>query len=147
MFKSVAPSFAVEMVDLAVRDSAEIESAIELLAQHPNSCLVIPGDTYVDVATRRRMIIAKTALNQLPTLYTNPIFVREGGLMSYAVDPADQYRGAASYVDRILKGENPADLPVQQPSKFNLAINLKTAAALGLSVPLTLHASADEVIE
>jgi putative ABC transport system substrate-binding protein len=147
MFKAVAPSLAMEPLDRPVRERSDLESTIEALARLPDSGLVVPGDTYVEAANHRRVIIGLAASHRLPALYTNPGFVREGGLMSYALDPLEQYRGAASYVDRILKGETPADLPVQQPSKFTLAINLKTAAALGLSIPLTLHASADEVIE
>jgi putative ABC transport system substrate-binding protein len=147
MFKTVAPTFAVEPVDLPVRDRGEIESGIDALARQPNSCLVVPGDSYIENPDRRTLIVAQTASRRLPALYTFRGFVREGGLMSYGIDQVEQYRGAASYVDRILKGESPADLPVQAPTKFELAINLRTAAALGLTVPLTLHASADEVIE
>ncbi|MFI4960363.1 MAG: ABC transporter substrate binding protein [Hyphomicrobiales bacterium] len=87
------------------------------------------------------------ASHRLPALYTNPGFARDGGLMSYGIDQLDQFRGAASYVNRILKGETPADLPIQQPTKFAFVINLRTAKALGLTVPLTLQTSADEVIE
>ena len=92
-------------------------------------------------------IVELTALHRVPTMYPGPEFVTAGGLMSYGVDQIDPYRRAASYVDRILKGETPTDLPVQQPTKFELVINLRTAKALGLTVPLTLQASADEVIE
>lgn len=147
MFKTVAPSFAIEPIELPVRERSEFESSIERLARTPNSGLVVPGDTYVEAADHRRLIVALAASRRLPALYTNPRFVHEGGLMSYGIDQMEQYRGAAGYVDRILKGEKPGDLPVQQPSKFELAINLSAAKALGLTVPLTLHASAGEVIE
>jgi putative ABC transport system substrate-binding protein len=147
MFKAVAPSLSVQSIDLPVQDDRGIINAIEALAREPNSCLIVPGDTYVDRAESRKLIIAKTAASRLPALYTNPAFVREGGLLSYAIDPTEQYRGAAAYVDRIRKGEAPGDLPVQQPAKFKLAINLRAARLIGLTIPLTLHASADEVIE
>ena len=147
MFRTVAPSFAIEPIDLPVRERGDIERAIEQLVRQPNSCLVVTGDTYVEVAEHRRLIIALAAAGRLPALYTRRDFVRDGGLMSYGIDQMEQYRGAATYVDRILKGEAPADLPVQAPTKFELAINLRTARELGLTVPLTLHASADEVIE
>jgi putative ABC transport system substrate-binding protein len=147
MFRTVAPSFSVEPIDLPVRDRAGIEGAIEQLSRQPDSCLIVPGDSYVEAPGMRGSIVVLTAARRLPALYTFRGFVRDGGLMSYGIDQVDQYRRAASYVDRILKGEGPADLPVQAPTKFELALNLTTAKALGLTVPLTLHASADEVIE
>ena len=147
MFNTVAPSFAIDPIPAPVRDRADIERTIELLAHEVNSGLILPGDTYVDNLDVRKFVVGLAASHRLPALYTNPGFARDGGLMSYGVDQLDQYRGAASYVNRILKGETPADLPVQQPTKFELVINLKTARALGLTVPLTLQASADELIE
>jgi putative tryptophan/tyrosine transport system substrate-binding protein len=146
-FDTVAPSFAIEPIAAPIRDRADIERTIQSLAQRPNDGLIVPGDTFVDVPELRRFIIDMTARYGVPALYTRPEFVTEGGLVCYGIDRFDPYRRAASYVDRILKGETPADLPVQQPIKFELIINLKTAKSLGLSVPLTLQASADEVIE
>ena len=142
-----APSFAIEPITAPIRDRSDIEPTIESLARGPNGGLILPSDTFFESPSVRKFIVELTALHRLPALYTRPEFVRDGGLMSYAIDQLDQYRGAASYVNRILKGETPADLPVQQPTKFELVINLKTARALGLTVPLSLQASADEVIE
>ena len=147
MFNTVAPSFAIEPITAPVRDRSDVERTIESLAREPNSGLILPNDTFVENPTVRKFIVGLTALHRLPALYPNPEFVRDGGLMSYGIDQLDQYRGAASYVNRILKGETPADLPVQQPAKFELVINLKTARALGLTVPMSLQASADEVID
>jgi putative ABC transport system substrate-binding protein len=147
MFNTVAPSFAIEPIAAPVRDRADIEQTIESLAREAGGGLILPGDTYVDNPDVRKFIVGLAASHRLPALYTNPEFARDGGLMSYYLDVLDQYRGAASYVNRILKGETPADLPVQQPTKFEFVINLKTARALGLTVPLTLQTSADEVIE
>jgi len=147
MFNTVAPSFAIEPITVPIHDRADIERAIESLARRPNGGLILPGDTYVENSDVRKFIVGLAALHRLPALYTNPKFARDGGLMSYGIDQIDQYRGAASYVNRILKGETPSDLPVQQPTKFEFVINLKTARALGLTVPLTLQTSADEVIE
>jgi putative ABC transport system substrate-binding protein len=147
MFNTVAPSFAIEPITAPVRDRSDIERTIESLAREPNGGLILPGDSYVDNLDVRKFIVGLAASHRLPALYTNPGFARDGGLMSYGVDQLDQFRGAASYVSRILKGETPADLPIQQPTKFEFVINLKTARALGLTVPLTLQTSADEVIE
>jgi putative ABC transport system substrate-binding protein len=147
MFNSVAPSFAIEPITAPVRDRADIERTIESLARGPDGGLILPSDTFVENPSVRKFIVGLTALHRLPALYPNPEFVRDGGLVSYGIDQLDQYRGAASYVNRILKGETPADLPVQQPAKFALVINLKTARSLGLTVPMSLQASADEVIE
>jgi putative ABC transport system substrate-binding protein len=147
MFKSVAPSFAIEPITAPVQDRTDIERTIESLAREPNGGLILPSDTFVENPSVRKFIVGLVATHRLPALYTNQEFVRDGGLMSYGIDQLDQYRGAASYVNRILKGETPADLPVQQPAKFELVINLKTARTLGLTVPLSSQASADEVIE
>jgi putative ABC transport system substrate-binding protein len=147
MFNIVAPSFAIEPIAAPVRDQSDVERTIESLARGPNSGLILPNDTFVENPIVRKFIVELAALHRLPALYPNPEFVRDGGLMSYGIDQLDQYRGAATYVNRILKGEAPADLPVQQPAKFELVINLKTARALGLTVPMSLQASADQVIE
>jgi putative ABC transport system substrate-binding protein len=147
MFNTVAPSFAIEPITAPVQDRADIERTIESLAREANGGLILPGDSYVDNPDVRKFIVGLAASRRLPALYTNPAFARDGGLMSYGIDQLDQYRGAASYVNRILKGETPADLPVQQPTKFDFVINLRTAKALGLAMPLALQASADELIE
>lgn len=147
MFNTVAPSFAIEPITAPVRNRADIERTIESLAREANGGLILPGDSYVDNPDLRKFVVGLAASHRLPALYTNPRFVRDGGLMSYGIDQLDQFRGAASYVNRILRGETPADLPIQQPAKFEFVINLRTARALGLTVPLTLQTSADEVIE
>jgi putative ABC transport system substrate-binding protein len=118
----------------------------DFIARGSNGGLIMVGPTS-SVQRHRDLIIALAARHRLPAIYPNVIFVISGGLISYAPDPIDQYRRAAGYVDRILKGEKPADLPVQASTKYELAINLKTAKALGLIVPPTLLARADEVIE
>jgi putative tryptophan/tyrosine transport system substrate-binding protein len=128
-----------------VRNAAEIERAIDVFARESNGgLLVLPNPVNEG---NRNLIIAMAARHRLPAVYAFRFFVTDGGLISYGVDLADQYRQAASYVDRILRGEKPAELPVQQPTKFALVINLKTAKALGLEIPPTLLARADEVIE
>ena len=126
-------------------DAAEIERVIDTLAREPNGGLVVLPDVFTTV--HRDLIIALVARDRLPAIYPFRYFATRGGLMSYGFDTVDVYRQAASYVDRILKGEKPADLPVQAPTKYELVINLKTAKALGLEVPPTLLARADEVIE
>jgi putative tryptophan/tyrosine transport system substrate-binding protein len=145
VIQAVAPSVGAEVTPVNVRDAGEIERAITAFARSPNGGLVVTGSTLAGV--HRDLIIALAARYKLPAVYPIPYFGRSGGLMSYGPDSVDQYRRAASYVDRILKGEKPADLPVQQPTKYELVINLKTAKALGLEVPPTLLARADEVIE
>jgi putative tryptophan/tyrosine transport system substrate-binding protein len=140
-----APSLGVEVNPVNVRDAGEIERAIAAFARASNGGLIVPGSALANV--HRDLIIALAARHQLPAAYANRVYVTGGGLISYGVDTLDQYRRAAGYVDRILKGEKPADLPVQLPTKFELVINLKTAKALGLTVPQTLLAIADEVIE
>jgi putative ABC transport system substrate-binding protein len=147
MFDSVAPSFAVEPLPAPVRDRGDIERTIATLARGPNAGLIVPGDTFVETPDVRKYIVGLAASHRLPALYTTPGFARDGGLMSYGIDQLDQYRGAASYVHRILKGETPADLPVQQPTRFSLVLNVSAARTLGLVIPMTLQASADEVIE
>jgi putative ABC transport system substrate-binding protein len=143
--QAVAPSFGVELSPLDVRDAGEIESGITAFARGSNEGLIVVGNPTASV--HRDLIIALAARHRLPAVHPYRFFVTSGGLMSYGPDTIDQYRSAAGYVDRILKGEKPADLPVQTPTKFELAINLKTAKALGLDVPPNLLARADEVIE
>jgi putative tryptophan/tyrosine transport system substrate-binding protein len=135
----------VQLTPAGVRDVAGVERAIDLFAREPNTGVIVLPSPLTE--GNRKLVIALAARHRLPTAYAFRHFVTDGGLISYGVDLADQYRQAASYVDRILRGEKPAELPVQQPTKFELAINLKTAKALGLEIPPTLLARADEVIE
>ena len=145
--QSVAPSLGVELRPVEARDAGEIERAITAFARGSNSGLILVGPTS-SVERYRDLIVALAARHRLPAIYpSGRFYVTGGGLISYGPDPIDQYRRAAGYVDRILKGEKPADLPVQQPTKFELIVNLKTAKALGLTVPETLLARVDEVIE
>ena len=138
-------SFAVRLTPADVQGPAEIERAIEAFAREPNGGLIVlPGPIAI---AHRELISALAARHRLPAAYPFRFFVTDGGLVSYGANPADQSRQAAGYVDRILKGEKPADLPVQQPTKFELVINLKTAKALGLEIPAILLARFDEVIE
>jgi ABC-type uncharacterized transport system substrate-binding protein len=143
--QSVAPSLGVELSPIDVRDAGEIERAITALGPQSNSGLIVL--TGASGARHRDLIITLAARHRLPAVYPDRVFVTDGGLLSYDSDRVDQYRRAAGYVDRILKGEKPADLPVQAPTKYELVVNLKTAKALGLEVPATLLATADEVIE
>jgi len=145
VIQSVASSVGVEVNPVNVRDAAEIERGIAAFARVPNGGLVVTGSALA--ANHRKLIITLAAQYKLPTVYFQRRFVVSGGLISYGADFIDQYRQAASYVDRILKGEKPADLRVQAPTKYVLTINLKTAKALGHTVPPTLLARADEVIE
>lgn len=144
-FETFAPSIGVEPIAVPVQNPAEIERAIEAVARHPNSGLLAPPD--VTVTTHRELILALATQHRLPAAYWNYAFVLGGGLISYGPDLIDQYRRAALYIDRILKGDKSADLPVQQPTKFELAINLRTAKALNLTVPTQLLTRADHVIE
>jgi len=144
--QTVAPSLGAELTPVGVRDAGEIERAITAFARGPNGGLILVGPTS-SVQRHRDLILTLAARHRLPAVYSNRIFVTSGGLISYGPDSVDQYRLAARYVDRILKGERPADLPVQAPTKYELVINLKTAKTLGLEVPSTLLARADEVIE
>ena len=143
--EAVAPSLGVQVTPTAGRDAADIESAIEAFARGPDGGVIVLPDL---VAYRNReLFVALAARYRLPAVYPVRLFATKGGLLSYGVDQINESRQAASYVDRILKGEKPADLPVQAPIKFELVINLKTAEALGLKVPPTLLTRADEVIE
>ena len=128
-----------------MRDAGEIERAVTAFARSGNGGLIVTGSALSNV--HRGLIVTLAARHKLPAVYWDRTPVTGGGLMSYGADLRDQYRRAAGYVDRILKGEKPADLPVQAPTKYELVINLKTARALGLPVPPTLLARADEVIE
>jgi ABC-type uncharacterized transport system substrate-binding protein len=143
--QAVAPSFGVELRPVDVRDGPEIERAVAAFARASNGGLIVTGSTLALV--HRDLIVTLAARHKLPAVYFQRVFVTSGGLISYAPDQIDQFRRAADYVDRILKGERPADLPVQAPTKLELVINLKTARALGLEVPPMLLARADEVIE
>ena len=143
--QAVAPSLGVEVSPVNVRDADEIERAVADFARSPDGGLIITGSALAVV--HRHLIITLAAKHQLPAVYFQRTLVADGGLISYGADVLDQYRRAAGYVGRILKGEKPADLPVQAPTKYELVINLKTAKTLGLTVPPTLLALADEVIE
>jgi putative ABC transport system substrate-binding protein len=143
--QTAAPSFGVELRPVGVRDVGEIERGLTGMARGSNGRLIVTGSA--PAAVHRDLIIALAAQQQLPAIYPFRYFVVQGGLVSYGADPVDQFRRAAGYVDRILRGEKPGDLPVQTPTKYELAINLKTAKALGLEVPPMLLARADEVIE
>ena len=143
--QAVAASFAVELTPIGVRDATEIERGIEEFAHGQNDGLIITASPLT--AVHRNLIISLAAKHRLPAVYPFRYHVTAGGLMSYGADPIDQYRRAAGYVDRILRGEKASDLPVQAPTKYQLVINLKTSKALGLTVPASLYASATEVIE
>jgi len=143
--QAVAPSFGVELSPIDLRDAGEIERALGAFARNPNGGLIVTAGNLTLV--HRELIITLAARHWLPAVYWNRFYVTGGGLMSYGPDPIDQYRQAAGYVDRILKGEKPADLPVQAPTKYELVINLKTAKVLDIEIPTTVLARADEVIE
>jgi putative ABC transport system substrate-binding protein len=143
--QGAAPSFRVELFPVDVRDAGDIERAVAAFARAPNGGLIVTASA--EAVVHRDLIVSLAARHQLPAVYTQRVFVTNGGLIAYGPDFTDQWRRAAGYVDRILRGEKPADLPVQAPTKYELVINLKTAKALGLDVPPTLLARADEVIE
>jgi putative ABC transport system substrate-binding protein len=143
--QAVAPSFGVEVIPIDVEDAPDIERAVTAFARGPNGGMIVTQSALA--LLHRELIVALAARYKLPAVHINRVWAITGGLISYGADPADQIRRAASYIDRILKGEKPADLPVQAPVKYELVINLKTARALGLTVPDTLLARADEVIE
>jgi putative ABC transport system substrate-binding protein len=144
--QTVAPSFHVELTPIGVRDPGEIERGIMAFARGSNGGLIMVGPG-ASVLPYRDLIVTLAARYRLPAVYSNSSFVTRGGLISYTINYIDQYRRAAGYVDRILRGEKPADLPVQRPTKFETLINLKTAKELDLTVPETLLATADEVIQ
>ena len=143
--QSVAPAIGVELTAFDARDAGEIERAVTAFAREPNGGLIVLASG--SAIGRRNIIIALAAKYRLPVVYPFRFFVTDGGLISYGPESIDPYRRAASYVDRILKGEKPADLPVQAPTKYELVINLKTAKALNLTIPADVLARADEVIE
>jgi ABC-type uncharacterized transport system substrate-binding protein len=144
-FKAAAPSFAVEAIAAPVRNGSELESIIAAQAREPNGGLIAMPDSFTDA--HRVEITSLAARYRLPAIYPFRFFAEVGGLLSYGVDRTDNFRRAAKYVDRILKGEKPAEIPVQAPINFELVVNLKTAKALGLEVPLHLQQLADEIIE
>jgi putative tryptophan/tyrosine transport system substrate-binding protein len=143
--QGAAPSLRMEVKPINVRDAGEIERDITAFARSSNGGLILTGSGFAPI--HRDLIIKLAARHKLPAVYYERYFVTAGGLISYGPDLVDQFRRAAGYVDRILKGEKPADLPVQTPTKYEFAVNLKTAKALGLTVPPSLLATADEVIE
>ena len=143
-FETAARSLKVVSITAPVLSDVEIETAITALGREPGGGLVVAGGF---AFTYRVPIISAAARNNVPAVYAIPFFARDGGLLSYGPDQVGTFRGAATYVDRILRGEKPGDLPVQFPTKFEMVVNLKTAKALGLTVPPSLLARADEVIE
>jgi len=143
--QAVAPSFGVELSPLGVGDASEIQHTLSSFAPGSNGGLIVTASALA--LAHRDLITTLAARHKLPAVYFQRPFVAGGGLISYGPDPIDPYRRAAGYVDRILKGEKPAELPVQAPTKYEMVINLKTAKTLGLEVPTTLLARADEVIE
>jgi putative ABC transport system substrate-binding protein len=142
---AAAAALGLKAVIVPVKDPAEIAPAIEMFAREPNGSLLAPGDQ--TIVTFRKPIIAAATGHRLPAVYGRREFVVDGGLVSYGVDIAENYRNAAGYADRILRGEKPADLPVQQPTKFELVVNLKASKAIGLTIPESFLLRADEVIE
>jgi putative ABC transport system substrate-binding protein len=145
VIQSVAPSVGMEVMPIDSANAAEIERAVSDFAREPNGGLIVTAAA--SGITQRELIVSLAARYKLPAVYFARDFVDSGGLISYGVDYVDQYRRAASYVDRILKGEKPADMPVQAPTKYYLVINIRTAKALGVTLPTSLLAHADEVIE
>jgi putative ABC transport system substrate-binding protein len=143
--QTAAPPFGVEVVPVDVRDASEIERAVAVFAHSSNGALIVPGSA--SAVIHRDLIVALAGRYKLPAVFYERYFVAAGGLISYGPDFLDLFRRAAGYVDRILKGEKPADLPVQAPTKYELVVNLKTAKALGLTIPQSVIARADEVIE
>ena len=144
-FETSAPQYGIKPIRMDVRDAAELERSVEALAREPNAGLI--GVPALTLTQHRELVIRMLAQHRLPAIYPYRYFPVQGGLASYGIDVNDMWRRSATYIDRILKGANPADLPVQAPTKFEFIINLKTARALGLNLPPTLIASADEVID
>jgi putative ABC transport system substrate-binding protein len=143
--ETAAPSLKVRLITAPVHSDGEIETAIAALGREPGGGLVVLGDVFTSV--HRASILTTAARNNVPAVYNLSAFVRDGGLLSYGVDTVDPYRRAATYVNRILRGEKPGDLPVQLPTKFEMVVNRKTATALGLAIPPSILLRADEVIE
>jgi len=144
-FETAARSLKVEPMMAPVRSDAEIETAITALGREPGGGLVVMPDGFI--TPHRAPIISAASRNNVPAVYASSVFVRDGGLLSYDIDRVDNFRRAATYVDRILRGAKPGDLPVQFPTKFEMVVNLKTAKALGLTVPPSILLRATEVIE
>ena len=145
--ETAARSLKAEPIPALVHSDVEIKTAIIALGREPGGGLVVLPDTFTFSPAHRASIILAAARNNVPAVYWSSSFARVGGLLSYGVDPVDITRRAATYVDRILRGAKPGDLPVQFPTKFEMAVNLKTARALGLMIPETLLATADELIQ
>jgi putative tryptophan/tyrosine transport system substrate-binding protein len=143
--QTVAPALGVELTPIGVRDAGEVERAVTAFARGSTDGMIVTPST--GTLVHRELIATVAARHRLPAVYGFRHFVTVGGLLSYGPNTVDQFRRAAGYVDRILKGEKPADLPVQAPTKHELVINLKTARAIGIEIPPTLLARADEVIE
>jgi len=143
--QSAAPSFGVELFPIGMRDFKEIERGVESVAGGPNGGLIVPAGR--SAAVMRRPIVELAARHRLPTVYSDRVFVTDGGLLSYGPDRDEQYGHAAGHINRILRGEKPSDLPVEAPTKYEIAVNVKTAKALGLTIPPTLLARADDVVE
>ncbi len=144
--EATAPSLGVEVIAAPVHDTGDIKAAIESLSGQPNGGLILPNDIFT-LSIHQKLIVELAARHRLPSIASLSDFVRGGGLVSYDIPLVEQFRGAAFYVDRVLKGEKPGDLPVQLPTKYQLMINLKTATSLGIELPMGLMLSADEVIE
>jgi putative ABC transport system substrate-binding protein len=144
-FETAARTLKVEPIIAPVCSDVEIETAIVALGREPGGGLVVMAGGFL--VAHRAPIISAAAQNNVPAVYNSSFYARDGGLLSYGPDPLDNYRGAASYVDRILRGEKPGDLPVQFPTKFEMVVNRKTATALGLAIPPSILLRADEVIE
>jgi len=140
-----AASLRVEITEALVRDDGEIERVISAMSERPGGGLIVMAEVFI--ATHRAPIIASAARHHLPAMYPRPVYVRDGGLMGYGTNVIELFKSAAGYVDRILKGADPGELPVQRPTKFELALNLKTAKTLGIEFPPQVLALADEVIE
>jgi putative ABC transport system substrate-binding protein len=145
VLQATASPLAMELSPVNTRDPSELEPAVAAFAREPNGGLIVVVSSWATV--HRELIIGLAAKHRLPAIYPYRYFAADGGLISYGPDLVDQYRRAAAYVDRILKGEKPGDLPIQAPTKYQLTINLKTAKALGIEIPTTVLARADEVIE
>jgi putative ABC transport system substrate-binding protein len=146
-FKAAARSLGIEPVVSPVRSSEDIESAITMVAAKPNGSLIVPPDIFIARRDNLQHVKALASRYRMPVVYPYRFMIDDGGLISYGIDQLDLYRRAPVYVDRVLRGANPADLPVQLPTKFEMAVNLKIARELGLTLPATLLGRADEVIE
>src|SRR5437764_2177962 len=140
-----APLFGMELIPVDVRDKDEIERTLTIAGQRTNTGLIVTANTLASI--QRQLIISLAVRTRLPAVYASRIFVTDGGLISYGAVTSDNYRRAAGYVDRILRGEKPANLPVQAPTNYELVLNLKTAKTLGIDIPPTVRARADEVVE